>query len=52
MKQNFPPAAKASMEGLQIAHTAKTQFVAKGNATAEVSASGILTLKGALVKIN
>lgn len=45
-------AAKASMEGLQIAHTAKTQFVAKGNATAEVSASGILTLKGALVKIN
>ena len=45
-------AAKASMEGLQVAHTAKTQFVAKGNATAEVSASGILTLKGALVKIN
>jgi Rhs element Vgr protein len=45
-------AAKASMEGLQVAHTAKTQFVAKGNAAAEVSASGILTLKGALVKIN
>jgi Rhs element Vgr protein len=45
-------AAKASMEGLQVTHAAKTQFSAKGNATAEVSASGILTLKGALVKIN
>jgi Rhs element Vgr protein len=45
-------AAKASMEGLQVTHTAKTQFVAKGNATAEVSASAMLTLKGALVKIN
>jgi Rhs element Vgr protein len=45
-------AAKASMEGLQVTHTAKTQFSAKGNASAEVSASGMLTLKGALVKIN
>jgi Rhs element Vgr protein len=45
-------AAKASMEGLQVAHAAKTQFSAKANATAEVSASAMLTLKGALVKIN
>jgi Rhs element Vgr protein len=45
-------AAKASMEGLQVTHAAKTQFSAKANATAEVSASAMLTLKGALVKIN
>ena len=44
--------AKASMEGLQVAHTAKTQFSAKSNALAEVSASGFLTIKGAMVKIN
>jgi Rhs element Vgr protein len=43
--------AKATMEGLQIAHTAKAQFAAKG-ALSEVSASGIMTVKGALVKIN
>lgn len=44
--------AKASMTGLQIDHQAKTKFSAKGNATAEVTASGILTIKGAMVKIN
>lgn len=43
--------ANASMEGLQVAHKAKAQFAAKG-ALAEVSASGILTVKGAIVKIN
>jgi Rhs element Vgr protein len=45
-------AAKATMEGLQVAHTAKTQFTAKANLTAEVSGSAMLTLKGGLVKIN
>jgi Rhs element Vgr protein len=44
--------ANASMEGLQITHSAKTKLVAKGTAAAEVSASGILTLRGALAKIN
>lgn len=44
--------AKASMTGLQIDHQAKTKFSAKGNAAAEVTASGILTIKGSLVKIN
>lgn len=44
--------SNASMTGLQIDHQAKNKFSAKGNAAAEVVASGILTLKGALVKIN
>lgn len=44
--------ANASMAGLQVDHQAKTKFSAKGNAAAEVTASGILTLKGAMVKIN
>ncbi|MFQ3191594.1 MAG: Rhs element Vgr protein [Paraglaciecola sp.] len=44
--------AKASMAGLQVEHKAKTSFSAKGSASAEVKASGILTLAGAMVKIN
>jgi Rhs element Vgr protein len=44
--------ANASMEGNQVAHTAKAKFSAKGNAAAEVTASGPLTIRGALVKIN
>jgi len=44
--------AKASMEGLQIEHKAKGQLVAKANGMAELSSTGILTVKGALVKIN
>ena len=44
--------ANATMEGLQVSHTAKTKFAAKGSLSSEVSASGMLTLKGALVKIN
>lgn len=44
--------ANATMEGLQVSHTAKTKLTAKGSVAAEVSASGILTIKGALVKIN
>ena len=45
-------AANASMEGLQVAHKAKAKFSAKGNATAELTASGMLTVRGAIVKIN
>lgn len=44
--------ANATMEGLQVEHKAKTKFAARGNAQAEVAASGILTVRGALVKIN
>ncbi|HEX7315688.1 MAG TPA: type VI secretion system tip protein VgrG [Pyrinomonadaceae bacterium] len=44
--------ANATMEGLQVAHTAKAKFSAKGNAAAEVTASGLLTIRGAIVKIN
>ncbi|WP_444997451.1 type VI secretion system tip protein VgrG [Aliikangiella sp. IMCC44359] len=44
--------AKASMEGLEVSHQAKTKFSAKGNASAEITASGITTVKGAMVKIN
>jgi Rhs element Vgr protein len=45
-------AANATMEGLQVAHTAKTKFSAQGTAQAEIKASGMLTLQGAMVKIN
>lgn len=42
----------ASMEGLNVNHSAQIGFTAKGNATAELSASGQTTVKGALVMIN
>jgi Rhs element Vgr protein len=38
--------------GLNITSTAKVGFTAKGNATAEISASGTTTVKGAMVMIN
>jgi uncharacterized protein involved in type VI secretion and phage assembly len=38
--------------GLNITSTANIGFTAKGNATAEVSASGTTTIKGAMVMIN
>lgn len=44
--------ANASMEGLQVAHKAKTKFSANGTAAAELTASGMLTVRGAMVKIN
>lgn len=44
--------ANVTVEGLQIQNTAKTSFTAKGNATAELSASGQTTVKGAMVMIN
>lgn len=45
-------AANASLEGLQVANKAKAKFSAKGSASAEVTSSGILTVRGTLVKIN
>jgi Rhs element Vgr protein len=44
--------ANATMEGLQIAHKAKTKFAANGALGAEITASGMLTVRGTLVKIN
>ncbi|MCO7226558.1 type VI secretion system tip protein VgrG [Pleionea sp. CnH1-48] len=41
-----------TVEGLNVSHTANVGFTAKGNATAEVSASGQTTIKGAMVMIN
>ncbi len=40
------------LTGLNINQTANASFVAKGSASAEVSASGNTTIKGALVMIN
>lgn len=42
----------ATMDGLNVNHTAQVGFVAKGNASAELSASGQTTVKGGLVMIN
>lgn len=44
--------ANASIEGLQVAHKAQTKFSAQGSVAAEVTASGMLTIRGGLVKIN
>jgi hypothetical protein len=44
--------ANATMEGLQISHKAKAKFSADGAASAELTSSGILTIRGTLVKIN
>jgi len=44
--------ADVKVEGLNVNHTANVGFVAKGNATAELSASGQTTVKGAMVMIN
>lgn len=41
-----------ALEGLNIKAEAKVGFTAKGNATAELSASGQTTVKGAMVMIN
>ena len=42
----------ADIKGMQVSASADTTFTAKGTASAEVSASGNLTLKGAMVMIN
>lgn len=44
--------ADAKLDGLSITHNAQTSFTAKGNASAELSASGQTTVKGAMVMIN
>jgi Rhs element Vgr protein len=41
-----------AVAGLNISNTAQMGFTAKGNATAELSASGQTTVKGAIVMIN
>ena len=40
------------VDGLNIVNTAQVGFTAKGNATAEISASGQTTVKGSMVMIN
>ncbi|MFM9984375.1 MAG: type VI secretion system tip protein VgrG [Flavobacteriales bacterium] len=42
----------STLSGLNVNCTAKIGFTAKGNATAEISASGQTTVKGAIVMIN
>ena len=44
--------ADVAVEGLNIKNNAKIGFVAKGAATAEISASGQTVVKGAIVMIN
>jgi Rhs element Vgr protein len=44
--------ANATLEGLQVSHKAKTKFSAEGSAAADLKSSGIVTVKGTLVKIN
>jgi uncharacterized protein involved in type VI secretion and phage assembly len=44
--------AALKAKGMSVALTADTSFTAKGSASAEVSASGPTTIKGAIVKIN
>ena len=44
--------ADVTVEGLKIDNNAKTSFCAKGSASAELSASGQTTVKGAMVMIN
>jgi len=44
--------ADVNVTGLNVNNTANVGFVGKGNATAELSASGQTTVKGAMVMIN
>ncbi|VAW85171.1 VgrG protein [hydrothermal vent metagenome] len=44
--------ADVSVEGLNVSHKAQVGFSAEGSATAELSASGQTTVKGAMVMIN
>lgn len=44
--------ADVKVTGLNVSHTANVGFTAKGNATAELSASGQTIVKGAMVMIN
>lgn len=49
---NIESTADVTMKGMNVQAEANTGFTAKGNATAEVSASGQTTIKGAMVMIN
>jgi uncharacterized protein involved in type VI secretion and phage assembly len=44
--------ADVSVKGMNVNHSANVGFVAKGSASAELSASGQTTIKGAMVMIN
>ena len=52
MKLSGTAKQDASLEGLNVKVQAKIGATVKGNATAEVSASGQTTIKGAMVMIN
>jgi len=49
---NISSTADVSVKGLNVSHTADVGFTATGSATAELSASGETTVKGAMVMIN
>jgi Rhs element Vgr protein len=49
---NISSKADIKLSGLNISNAANVGFTAKGNATAELSASGQTTVKGAMVMIN
>jgi Rhs element Vgr protein len=51
-KISVKSSADVSVSGLNVNHDAQVGFVGKGAATAELSASGQTTVKGALVMIN
>jgi Rhs element Vgr protein len=51
-KLNLTSKQDVAIEGMNINGTAKVGFTAKGNATAEISASGQTTVKGGMVMIN
>lgn len=51
-KLNLTATQDVAVSGLNIKNTANVGFTATGNATAELSASGQTTVKGALVMIN
>lgn len=51
-KLNLGAKQDVAVTGMNVTHTAQVGFTAKGNATAEVSASGQTTVKGGIVMIN
>ncbi len=51
-KISISATADVTVDGLNITNTAKVGFTAKGSATAELSAAGNTTVKGAMVMIN
>lgn len=51
-KLSLKAGSEITLEGMSITQTAQTSFTAKGNASAELSASGQTTIKGGIVMIN